>query len=248
MIMGEKFYLLEKCLNKLEIEFDKISIDKFIEYHELLKLENQKFNLTNIISEEDYIFKHVVDSVVLFKFFDLSGKVVVDIGTGAGFPGLPLKIINPSMKIIFIDSSVKKINFLRKVCERLEIEATFFSENIEIFGRNLGNREAYDVVLTRALARFSVLLEYGIPILKKRGKLICFKGPNSSEELEGSYFAMQKLEAIFEKEIDYFLPFTDYRRKIFVFSKENSTNSIYPRKPGIPRKKPLEIVSRETNK
>lgn len=201
---------------------------------------NKVINITAIEDEKEIIIKHFLDSISSAKFINYENKKVIDIGTGCGFPGLPLKIIFPEMKITFLDSSKKKIMVLNSICEFLDIkEVEIISENIEKIAHDNNYREKYDLVMCRALASFNTILEYGIPFLKENGKLIIYKGPNIMNEVDNSLKALTEMKAKIKEKHEIILPLSDYKRTIIVVEKIWKTNDKYPRRIGIPKKRPL---------
>jgi len=154
---------------------------------------NEKVNLTAITEKEDVWIKHFADSIVLLKYAEIpKGASMIDVGTGAGFPSVPVKIFRPDIKLTLLDSLNKRIVFLNQLCERLDIKCETVHGRAEEIGRNSNYREKFDFVVTRALANMSTLVEYMIPFTKIGGRCICLKGPNCTEEIEKARKAINK--------------------------------------------------------
>jgi len=203
---------------------------KFYEYMKLLIDWNEKMNLTSIIESEGIISKHFVDSLTIQKYIKES-ELLIDIGTGAGFPGIPLKIVNEGMKITLLDSLNKRITFLKEIIRELELkDIVGIHGRAEELGRNKEHRERYDIAVARAVASLSSLLEYMAPFVKVGGKLICMKGPKLEEELEKSKNAIKILGLEIEKIERTLLPDTDIERNILILKKVKKMPEEYPRR------------------
>lgn len=213
--------------------------EDFYKYMKLLIEWNNKINLTAITDEKEIILKHFIDSITINKY--LKGKEsVLDIGTGAGFPGMPLKILNNDINFTLADSLNKRIIFLEEVCKELELKnINCVHGRAEELGNNVNYREKYDIVTSRAVAKLNVLLEYMLPFVKIGGECICMKGPNIKEEIEEIDYALKVLGGKIKEVKNMFLPNSDNERNIIVIEKVHSTPSKYPRKAGIPTKQPL---------
>lgn len=236
--MGFEIKLKEK-MKKINIDLDDEQISQFYMYEKLLQEWNKKINLTSIIEEDDIILKHFIDSATAAKYIK-EGDSIADIGTGAGFPGIPLKIINPNNKVVLIDSLNKRINFLNEVITNLNlknIEAVHF--RAEEIGHNKNYRQKFDVVTARAVAKLNVLLEYMLPLTKVGGKCICLKGPNVEEELEESRNAIELLGGKIERVEKLVLPESDNERTLIIVECVKQLPNKYPRKPGTPTVSPL---------
>lgn len=225
---------------QIKIVFDDKQLNKFYDYMNLLLQWNEKINLTAITEPEDVILKHFIDSLTINKYIE-ENKSVVDVGTGAGFPGIPLKIYRPDIKVTLVDSLNKRINFLDNVISNLELNniCTVHSR-IEDFGKDKKYRESFDYVTARAVANLSVLSEYLIPLAKSNGKCICMKGNDIGEELSNSKNAIDILGGKIEMVDEFYLPKSDISRNIIVIDKIKNTPNKYPRKAGIPVKEPLK--------
>ena len=229
----------KELFNGLNLDLTSEQHHKFCDYEELLLEWNKKINLTSITDDHDIWIKHFVDSCTISKYIK-ENDCIIDVGTGAGFPSLPLKIINPKIKLTLLDSLNKRINFLRTICEQLMLEnVDFVHGRAEDIAQNCEYREKYDVATARAVANMSTLCEYCLPFVKKGGIFICMKAGNCKEEIDSAKNAIKKLGGIIEK-IEYFtLPNSDFDRTIIIIKKLDSTPKLYPRTAGIPSKKPL---------
>lgn len=224
---------------KIDVILDEEQIQKFYKYMELLLEWNEKINLTAIVEPRDVILKHFVDSLTICKELQ-KNKTLADIGTGAGFPGIPVKILRPDLDITLIDSLNKRVNFLTMVIEALKLEKIIaLHGRIEDFGKNKKYREKFDYVTSRAVANLSTLSEYMIPLVKIGGKCICMKGSNIDEELKNAEKAIKILGGKIEKVDTFLLPDTDMGRNIILIKKEKATPNKYPRKAGTPAKEPI---------
>ena len=224
---------------KIDVILDEEQIQKFYKYMELLLEWNEKINLTAIVEPRDVILKHFVDSLTICKELQ-KNKTLADIGTGAGFPGIPVKILRPDLDITLIDSLNKRVNFLTMVIEALKLEKIIaLHGRIEDFGKNKKYREKFDYVTSRAVANLSTLSEYMIPLVKIGGKCICMKGSNIDEELKNAGKAIKTLGGKIEKVDTFCLPDTDMGRNIILIKKEKATPNKYPRKAGTPAKEPI---------
>ena len=229
---------LNKEASYLNLEINEEKLEKFFEYMTLLLEWNKKFNLTSITNEDEIIIKHFIDSLTVVKYIKNNDRIV-DIGTGAGFPGIPLAIMLEN-NITLVDSLNKRINFLNVVKEKLNLtNVEIFHYRAEDFGQNKKFREKYDISLSRAVANLSVLVEYLIPLTKVDGKVICMKGPDISEEINDAKYAINLLGGKIAKIDKFTLNETDIQRSICVINKISKTPNFYPRKAGLPSKKPL---------
>ena len=200
---------------------------------------NEKINLTAITQPEEIKLKHFVDSLTVLKYINDDDKVI-DIGTGAGFPGIPLKIMKENTKITLLDSLNKRINFLNIVIETLNLRnIQAIHGRAEEIARNKLYREKYDVAVSRAVANLSTLTEYMLPFVKVGGKCICMKGANVNEEIEKAKNAIKELGGEIERVDNFYLSDNDNERNIIIIRKVKETSSKYPRKAGMPSKEPL---------
>ena len=224
--------------NALNIEVSEEQANKLYEYMKLLLDWNNKINLTAITDEKEIIIKHFIDSISINKYIERQ-KNVMDIGTGAGFPGIPLKILNPSVEFILVDSLNKRINFLEEVKEKLSLEKLEnIHSRVEDLAQNKQYREKADVAVSRAVANLRVLAEYMLPFVQVNGTCICMKGPNINEEIKEAEKAIDILGGKIEKIDNLMLP-EGIERNIVVIKKIKNTPPKYPRKAGMPSKQPL---------
>ncbi len=229
---------LEIKAKQIEIELTKEQIEKYYNYMNLLLEWNEKINLTAIIEPREIILKHFVDSLTIAKYIKDDEKLI-DVGTGAGFPGIPLSIVKENTDIVLLDSLNKRINFLEEVKENLKLEnITTIHGRAEEFGKNKNEREKYDIATSRAVASLNILLEYLLPLVKVGGRAICMKGSNI-EEIENAKNALEILGGKIEKIEEITLPNSDIKRNIIIVKKVKNTPSKYPRKPGTPSKEPI---------
>lgn len=223
-------------------EFYDISNEKkqkFDKYMELLLEWNKKINLTAITERDDIILKHFVDSLTIMKYID-NNSSVLDVGTGAGFPGIPLKIYKDSLNVTLLDSLNKRINFLNEVINELELDGIkAIHARAEDGARDKELREKFDFVTSRAVANLSTLSEYLLPFTKLGGYCICMKGQNIDGEFEKAENAIKILGGKIEKIDNFKLPNSDMERNIVIIKKIKNTSNKYPRKAGIPSKQPL---------
>ena len=222
---------------KIGIKLPDEQLNEFYEYMQLLLEWNEKMNLTAITDPEEVIKKHFVDSITIKKYIKEKSRLI-DVGTGAGFPGIPLKIVDKSIKLTLLDSLNKRINFLNEIIEKLNLkEVNTIHSRAEEYAKNKV-RESYDVAVSRAVADLPILLEYLMPYVKLNGICICMKGPKAQEELERSKKAINilggKLEKVEKITID-----EEMERNLIIIRKIKDTPNKYPRKAGIPTKNPI---------
>lgn len=227
---------------KENISISTEEINAFIKYKELLLEWNEKINLTAITDEKEIIYKHFIDSLLIEKISEISliNKKIIDVGTGAGFPGLPLAIMHKDLQVTLSDSLKKRIDFLRKVTTELQLTNTQCCEGrAEDLGKDPFHREGYDFVVARAVSKLPVLLEYTIPFVKMEGFFIAYKGPEYEFELKESEKALKELGAELYKTYNFKIEEFAMERNILLFKKIYKTPSKYPRRAGMPIKKPL---------
>ena len=226
-------------VDALGITLSEMQLKQFYAYMNLLIDRNKKINLTAIVEPNEIILKHFVDSLTILKYIS-DGTKIIDVGTGAGFPGIPLKIAKPSIEIVLLDSLHKRINFLEEVIKQLNIEKIkTIHSRVEDFGKDQKYREKFDMATSRAVANLSTLSEYLLPLVKVGGKVISMKGSFIGEELENSKNALNILGGKIEKIEKLNLPNSDMNRNILIINKIKNTPNKYPRKAGEPSKKPL---------
>lgn len=233
--------LFKEGLNNLEIKLTDRQISQFIEYYRLLIEWNKIMNLTAITDFEEVINKHFIDSLAVVKALDMSRNIsVIDIGTGAGFPGIPLKIAFPDLNIVLLDSLNKRINFLNEVINKLELNDIYtIHGRAEDFSRDLMYREKFDLCVSRAVANLAVLAEYCMPYVKVGGSFISYKSGKIEEELEASKKAVSMLGGKIKRSVLFCIPNTDIERAFISINKAKKTPIKYPRKAGVPSKNPI---------
>lgn len=229
--------IIENDLKYINLEITDESKENLYKYMNNLIEWNQKINLTAIKNEEEIILKHFVDSIYIKNI--IKGRVL-DIGSGAGFPGIPLKLVNNNINLVSIDSVNKKINFQKDTAEKLSLNnIEIIHTRAENLAQNKHYREQFDFVISRAVANLSTLSEYMLPFTKIGGKCICMKGPNCIEEIDNAENAIKLLGGRIEKIEEYKIA-DGIDRVLVIISKEKSTNKIYPRGQGKPSKDPLK--------
>ena len=231
--------VINDYLKDLKITLNEEQIQKFYTYMNLLIEWNEKINLTAITKPEEIILKHFVDCLTISKYIE-DGSILIDIGTGAGFPGIPLKIYRSDLKITLVDSLNKRLNFLNEVINKMKLEGIeTIHARAEELGRNKNYREKFDVATSRAVANLSTLSEYLLPFVKIGGKCISMKGSDINDELNNAKKAIHVLGGkVVEKDV-FNLPQSDLGRSLIVIEKIKKTPEKFPRKPGTPAKEPI---------
>ncbi len=225
---------------KIDIKFTEEQLNQFYEYMNLLLEWNEKINLTAITDPNEVILKHFIDSLTINKYIK-ENSTLADVGTGAGFPGIPLKILRPDLKITLVDSLNKRINFLNEVINKLNlVNIETVHSRIEDFGKDKKYRESFDFVTARAVANLAVLSEYLLPIAKVGGQCVCMKGSSVEEELSNGKNAIKVLGGKIKNIDEFVLPDSDMSRNVIIIDKIKNTPNKYPRKAGIPVKEPLK--------
>jgi 16S rRNA (guanine527-N7)-methyltransferase len=229
-------------LEEKGISLSPQQLSQFDTYYKLLVEWNEKMNLTAITDEEEVYLKHFYDSITASFYVDLNQELTLcDVGAGAGFPSIPLKICFPNLKVTIVDSLNKRITFLQNLASELGLENVHFvHDRAETFGKNADYREKFDLVTARAVARLSVLSELCLPLVKEGGMFVPMKAAAASEELEKGKKALQILGGKLEEVHTFSLPLEESERNILIINKIKSTPKKYPRKPGTPNKQPLE--------
>ena len=233
--------LIHYCRDHLNINLTKYQIEAFNLYIEELIQWNQKINLTSIVNPAEMEVKHFIDSLSCLLVMDISeAATIIDVGTGAGFPGIPLKIVNPAMKLTLVESVGKKAEFCKHIVTKLDLkQTTILSTRIETIGRDQNHRETYDYALARAVANLPILVEYLLPLVKIGGYAIAQKGKNIKEELTAARNAIGILGGEYDRTISFQLPYLNEYRNLVVLRKVLPTLIKFPRRPGIPSKNPL---------
>lgn len=215
-----------------------INVKNYYNYMNLILDWNKKINLTAIVDPKEFLVKHFVDSLTILDFIDTKSKII-DVGTGAGFPGIPLKLYEDSLSLTLIDSVNKKINVLNDVIEKLKLNnIKAIHTRAEDFAKHIKNREQFDYAVSRAVSNMSTLVEYLLPFVRIGGKVICMKGPNYNEELQEAERAIDilggKIEFVKKININ-----KDLERNIIIINKIKNTPKKYPRGQGKPLKEPI---------
>jgi len=229
-------------LQEKGITLSEKQLDQFETYFTTLVEWNEKMNLTAITEKTDVYLKHFYDSITASFYFDFTKPFhLCDVGAGAGFPSIPLKIVYPHIEVTIVDSLNKRISFLNHLADVLHLENIHFvHDRAETFGVNPAYRESFDVVTARAVARLSVLSEFCIPLSKVGGHFLAMKALHAKEELDAGQKAITTLGGKVEKVHTFTLPMEDSERTILIIKKEKQTPKKYPRKPGTPGKSPIE--------
>ena len=233
--------MLKNRMDRLQIETNENMLEQFDLFYHLLVEWNKVMNLTGITEYEEVVEKHFADSLSLARFLDLNKiHTVIDVGTGAGFPGIPLKIAFPHLKVVLLDSLNKRINFLNEVIAKLELkEIHTIHGRAEEYARKPEYREQFDLCVSRAVANLSVLSEYCIPYIRIGGIFIPYKSGDIDEEVAASRKAVDILGGQIDHVEKFQLPDTDIHRSFVFINKIKNTQKKYPRKAGTPAKEPL---------
>lgn len=234
--------MIQKLFSENEITISDKQEQQFQKYFNLLIEWNQRINLTSITDYEEVIWKHFIDSALLTKsslYKDRERKSVLDLGTGAGFPGIVLAILTPEKHFVLIDSLQKRIDFLSYVIQKLRLDnVQVFHGRAEDYGRKENFRNQFDFVVSRAVAELPLLLEYCIPFVKENGYFVSYKSKRYREEIEISEYAFSELTSKLQKVESYYLKDGD-ERVLLIIQNLSITNDKYPRRAGKPKKKPL---------
>ena len=239
-ILNKEEYILSK-IREVVPTVEKRHACQFLKYYEMLIEKNKVMNLTAITEFEEVVDKHFADSLSLVRSGRSIEKAsIIDVGTGAGFPGIPLKILYPEMKLTLLDSLNKRIGFLQEVVDELQLRnVTLIHGRAEDVARNPEHREKYDMAVSRAVSNLATLSEYCIPFVKKGGSFIAYKSEKTEEELGLADKAVRVLGGKIEAVESFVLPGTDYVRTLVVIDKIGNTGNKYPRKAGLPSKDPI---------
>lgn len=224
-----------------DIELTDLQIEQFEKYYELLIDWNSKINLTAITEKNEVWKKHFEDSISIVKAIDINSvESIIDVGTGAGFPGIPIKIMFPHIKLTLLDSLNKRINFLNLVIDELGLtDVNTIHGRAEDFGKDSNYREKYDVCVSRAVANLATLSELCIPFVKVNGCFVSYKAEKADEELLMANKAINILSSGSVKTVELVLSESEYNRKLIIINKKKNTPGKYPRKAGTPSKEPI---------
>ena len=243
---------MQKEEEKILIEGSKIMginlnnnhIESFSRYLRVLSKWNKRINLTSLEDSQEIIIKHFLDSLSCFKVIKIHANIdkisVIDVGTGAGFPSIPIKIVYPTLNLFLLETKRKKANFLAELVKELELKKVeIFKERAETLGKSSDYREKYDIAISRAVASLNILCEYCLPLVKIGGLFLAQKGRSYKEELESGLKTVKLLGGELIKLENVRIPFLNQERHILVIKKIKNTPLKYPRKAGIPQKRPL---------
>lgn len=234
------YQVFTDILDKWNIAWDDNKISQLDKYYEMLIEKNKVMNLTAITEFEDVLYKHFLDSVAMLRFDNPAGKSVIDVGTGAGFPGMVLKIFCPEIRLTLADSLNKRLVFLNEVIEELGIsDVVTVHGRAEDLARKPEFRDGFDYCVSRAVANLPVLLEYSLPFVKVGGCFVAYKADSAESEISISGNALKKLEGSIVRTEDFIIDNTDYNRTLIFVSKNKKTPKPYPRKASVPTKNPL---------
>lgn len=241
--MESRDYLVES-FQKFGHPLTEEQVDQFMTYARMLVEWNEKMNLTAITDFEDIVWKHFIDSVAVLQSENVSRETwnghLIDVGTGAGFPGVPLKIMFPQLKVTLLDSLSKRIHFLEEVVRECHLNnVELVHGRAEDFGRNPQYREKYDICVSRAVANLSTLSEYCVPFIRKGGSFISYKSSDIEEELNNSKKAIKIFGGKVQKVEQFVIAGSDIPRSLVIMKKVENTPKKYPRKAGTPSKSPL---------
>jgi len=238
----EKYF---KGLSELiNINLKDEQVKRFFQYKDLLKKWNEKINLTAILDDKEILLKHFIDSLTIEKYLPEKAKII-DVGTGAGFPGIPLKIVRKDIEVTLLDSLNKRLIFLDEIRKQLDLEKVMIVHGrAEDIANDLKYREKYDIATARAVANLATLSEYCLPFVKINGYFICMKG-NNIEEVEEARIAIEKLGGKIKSIEKLMLPECDIERNIIIIKKIKETPKGFPRKAGLPSKNPIKGTNKK---
>ncbi|MGP4081291.1 16S rRNA (guanine(527)-N(7))-methyltransferase RsmG [Pseudalkalibacillus sp. R45] len=233
--------MFQRKLEEEGISLSPEQLQQFDTYFKTLVEWNEKMNLTAITDEEGVYLKHFYDSISAAFYFDFNPiKTICDVGAGAGFPSIPLKICFPHLDLTIVDSLKKRISFLEHLSQELGLKQThFYHDRAETFARKKEHREKYDLVTARAVARMSVLTELCMPLVKQDGTFLAMKAANAKDELEDARRAIGQLGGELDRVEQFLLPVEESERNLIFVRKQKSTPKKFPRKPGTPNRNPL---------
>jgi len=234
--------IMKQGMNELKLEINEKIIDNYWIYMNFLFQENEKYNLTGIKKPEEAIRKHFLDSLAPLPYLNISrDNRIIDVGTGAGFPGLVLKIFKTDIKIVLLDSTLKKINFLNLLVKKLNITKNLelIHNRAEKLGKDENYRESFDYVFSRAVAPINVLCEYTLPFISQQGSVVFYKGPEYKAEIKEAGNSLKELGGEVQDIIRLKVPGLKAQRFLILIKKSSITPGSYPRRVGIPKKRPL---------
>ena len=240
--MDNRFQLwITEGMKKISVDLSDNQAEQFFQYYEMLVEWNQVMNLTAITDMKDVVFKHFVDSVSLVKAINVSRETsLIDVGTGAGFPGIPLKIMFPEWKVTLLDSLNKRVRFLDEVIDKVGLSGIYtIHGRAEDVGRDPKHRENYDLCVSRAVANLATLSEYCMPFVKVGGNFISYKSGTIADELRQAEKAVRMLGGSMEDVASFRIEEIDAERSLVRIAKREKTSSKYPRKAGVPGREPL---------
>ena len=231
---------LTEGLKELNIEYDDEKLEKIATFYEMIIEKNKVMNLTRITDKDDFIVKHVLDSLLVTKALDIRNQKILDVGCGAGFPGVPIAVFFPEVRITLLDSLNKRLIFLNEVIEKIGLDnARTIHARAEELGKQKDHREQYDIVVSRAVAELSNLFELCIPFAKVGGYTVSYKSDDSDKEIEDSVYAGRILSGQKPEVKRFILPNTDIYRRFVMVKKSKPTPAKYPRNPSVIKKHPL---------
>lgn len=232
---------IKEVFDKMHIELPDGALELLNRYYEMLIDTNKVMNLTTITEYSEVVIKHFADSAAIGCITDMNGNIdLIDVGTGAGFPGIVLKIVYPQLSVVLLDSLNKRVNFLKNVITELGLTGiSAIHGRAEDIARNKDYREKFDLCVSRAVANMSSLSEYCLPFVKVGGRFIPYKADGCNEEVKTASKAVNILGGKIRKIESYVIPDTDICRKFVVIDKLRNTSAKYPRKAGLPTKEPL---------
>ncbi|MHC1723400.1 MAG: 16S rRNA (guanine(527)-N(7))-methyltransferase RsmG [Aminipila sp.] len=233
---------LQRAFNELNISYDNEALNKFEKYMEFILEWNEKVNLTAITDKEEFIKKHYIDSLLCYSFPEVKkAEKIIDVGTGGGFPGIPLALVFPEKQFILMDSLKKRLNIIDDLTKKLNIlNVVTLHGRAEDMGRSKEHREKYDLCVSRAVANLATLSEYCLPFIKRGGNFLAYKGTKAEEEIKEAHKAIFLLGGTITREERVTLPGYDLDHNIIVIEKVQNTSAKYPRKAGTPSKEPLK--------
>jgi len=236
----ESRLLLKEGARLLGVPLTEAQADAFLHLSQLLQAWNQKINLTSITEENQIIVKHFLDSLSILTFITAPDARLIDVGTGGGFPGIPLKLCRPTLHLTLLDATAKKVNYLETVCAALGVDAVCINARAETLGQDKTHREQYDCATIRAVADMAPLAEYTLPLLKIGGCVLAQKGRDAAAEAAAAARAIALLGGEVEAVQSVAIPYSDFTRNVVIIRKVRHTPPGYPRSPGTPQKKPLQ--------